>query len=71
MARPKKRKKALRRRKERVCRRGNISLKSVLRVASQWPVHEVLISKEWKKPHELAQILVGRGRQTLLRCRAV
>lgn len=32
----------------------------MLRLASRWPLHEVLLTKNWREPEELVQILVAR-----------
>src|SRR5216683_1997762 len=34
--------------------------RAVLRLATRWPVHECLISRDWNKEGELVQIVVAR-----------
>ncbi|MBI1877179.1 MAG: hypothetical protein HYR94_02915 [Chloroflexi bacterium] len=38
----------------------HISARTLLRQASDWPLHEVLLSKEWNKEAALVQILIAR-----------
>lgn len=66
MARKRKKRKKARRRtvgrrkKKGTSRRGRSRAHPALRMAGRWPLHEVLLTRGWREPGEIVQILVAR-----------
>jgi len=63
MAKPsaKRRQKARQRKKKRIpSRRRALSPRGQLRASGDWPLHECLLTEEWREEHAITQILVSR-----------
>lgn len=54
------RRKAARRKRKRASRRVRSRAHPLLRVASRWSLHEVLLTRDWHEEGEIIQILVAR-----------
>ncbi|MFQ5343307.1 MAG: hypothetical protein ACE5F6_17340 [Anaerolineae bacterium] len=52
--------KATRRKKKGTSRRGRSRAHPLLRMAGRWPLHEVLLARDWQKEGQIVQIIVAR-----------